>query len=158
MTGKVSFMRKYDRIIGLIWFVLGCGMAIEGIHLGLGKSSLPGIGFVPLLVGSSLGVCGLTLMLLVTLKGEQSDDKIWKGQNWKNLFLSIVSLFIYAFLMERLGFLITTFFFLFFLFKMTAPKKWLGPLLTSLLVAVSCYLIFSLWLNVSLPKGVFEIG
>jgi len=155
MTEKVSFMSKYDRIIGLIWFVLGSGMAIEGINLGLGKSHLPGIGFVPLLVGSSLGVCGLTLMLLVTLKGKQSDDKIWEGQNWKNLVLSILSLFIYAFLMESLGFLITTFFFLFFLFKLTAPKKWLGPLLTSLLVAVSCYLIFSLWLNVSLPKGLF---
>jgi putative tricarboxylic transport membrane protein len=158
MTWKVSFMSKYDRIIGLIWFILGSAMAIEGISLGLGKSSLPGIGFVPLLVGSSLGVCGLILMLLVTLKGKQSDDDIWKGQNWKNLVLSILSLFIYAFLMESLGFLITTFFFLFFLFKLTAPKKWLGPLLTSLLVSVSCYLIFSLWLNVSLPKGVFLTG
>jgi putative tricarboxylic transport membrane protein len=148
-------MTKYDRIIGLIWFVLGSGMAIEGISLGLGKSHLPGIGFVPFLVGSSLGVCGLILMLLVTLKGKQTDDKIWKGQNWKNLILPILSLFIYAFLMERLGFLITTFFFLFFLFKLTAPKKWLSPLLTSLLVAVSCYFIFSLWLNVPLPKGFF---
>jgi putative tricarboxylic transport membrane protein len=155
MTGKASFMRKYDRIFGLLWFVLGSGMAIEGINLGLGKSNLPGIGFVPLLVGSSLAVCGLTLMLLVTLKGEQCDDKIWEGQNWKNLVLSILSLFGYALLMESLGFLITTFFFLFFLFKLTAPKKWLAPLLTSLLVAVSCYLVFSLWLNVSLPKGFF---
>lgn len=148
-------MSKYDRIIGFIWFVLGSGMAIEGINLGLGKSSLPGIGFVPFLVGSSLGVCGLGLVLLVTLKGKRSDDKIWDVQSWKNLVLSILSLFVYAFLMDHLGFLLTTFFFLFFLFKLTASKKWLGPLLTSLLVTVSCYLIFSLWLNVSLPKGFF---
>ena len=151
-------MRKYDRIIGLIWFVLGSGMAIEGINLGLGKANLPGIGFVPLLVGTSLGACGLILMLLVTLKGQHSDDKIWKGQEWKNLVLPILSLFFYAFLMERLGFLITTFLFLFFLFKLTAPNKWLSPVFASFFVSLTCYFVFSLWLNVALPKGFFGIG
>lgn len=103
-------------------------------------------------------MCGLALMLLATLKRKEDDDKIWKGINWKHLLLPILSLFIYAFLMERLGFLITTFLFLFFFFKLTAPKRWLSPLFASLLIAVSCYFIFSLWLKVALPNGFWEIG
>jgi putative tricarboxylic transport membrane protein len=151
-------MGKYDRVIGIIWLVLGGAMAIEGLNLGLGKISLPGIGFVPFLVGSSLGVCGLVLMLLAILKAEEGDENTWKGPNWKNLILPISSLVIYALIMERLGFLITTFLFLFFLFKLTAPKKWLSPLLTALLISLSCYFIFSLWLKVSLPSGFLKIG
>ncbi len=150
-------MRRYDQIIGLIWFALGSGMAIQGINMGLGYSHLPGIGFMPCLVGSSLGLCGLILTIWVTLKEKENDDKIWEGQNWKNLVLSILSLFVYAFLMEGLGFLITTFLFQFFLLKLTAPKRWLRPLLSSLLIALCCYLIFSMWLKVSLPKGFLGI-
>jgi putative tricarboxylic transport membrane protein len=151
-------MGKYDRVIGMIWLVLGGAMAIEGFNLGLGKISRPGIGFVPFLVGSSLGLCGFVLMVWAFLKGEGADEVTWKGQNWKNLVLPVLSLVIYALIMERLGFLITTFLFLFFLFKLTAPKKWLSPLLTALLISVSCYFIFSLWLKVSLPSGFLKIG
>lgn len=150
-------MGRYDRIIGLIWFALGGGMAIEGINLGLGKSHLPGIGFMSFLVGSLLGLCGLILTIWVTLKEKENDDKIWEGQNWKNLVLPILSLFVYAFLMEDLGFLITTFLFQFFLLKLTAPKRWLSPLLSSLLIVLCCYLIFSVWLKVPLPKGFLGI-
>ncbi|MFH0813246.1 MAG: tripartite tricarboxylate transporter TctB family protein [Pseudomonadota bacterium] len=151
-------MRGYDRIIDWIWFAIGGGMAIEGINLGLGKSYLSGIGFVPFLIGSSLGVCGLILVALVTLKGKEDDDKIWAGLNWKNLVLPLLSLLIYALLMEHLGFLITTFLFQFFLLKLTAPKRWLSPVFTSLLIVFCCYFVFSLWLNVPLPKGILGIG
>jgi putative tricarboxylic transport membrane protein len=103
-------------------------------------------------------VCGLALTLLAVLQRKEGDDKIWKEQNWKNFVLPILSLLIYALILERLGFLITTYLFLFFLFKLTAPKKWLSPLLTALLISVSCYFIFSVWLKVSLPNGFLKIG
>ena len=151
-------MKRYDRIIGLIWFVMGGGMAIEGLHLGLGKSNLPGIGFVPFLVGSSLGVCGLALMVLVTLKGKTADKKIWEGQNWRNIVLPILALVLYAFLMEHLGFVITTFLFLLFLLKLTDPKRWLNPMLAAALISLCCYILFSVWLEVPLPKGFWTVG
>ncbi len=150
-------MRRYDQIIGLIWFALGSGMAIEGINLGLGNLNLPGTGFMSFLVGGTLGLCGLILTIWVSLKEKANEDKIWEGKNWKNLVFPILSLFVYAFLMEGLGFLITTFLFQFFLLKLTAPKRWLGPLLSSILIAICCYLIFSIGLKVTLPKGFFGI-
>jgi putative tricarboxylic transport membrane protein len=151
-------MKRYDQIIGLIWFALGSGMAIEAIHLGLGELHLPGIGFMPFLVGVSLGLFGFILTVLATVKGKRDDSKIWEGQNWKNVVLPLLALVIYVVLMEPLGFLPTTFLLQFFLLKLTAPKRWFVPMVTSLLIVFFCYLIFSLWLKIPLPKGLFRIG
>ncbi len=151
-------MGRYDRITGLIWFALGSGMAIEGIRLELGTLQLPGAGFMPFLVGSLLALSGLILTVWVTLKEKENDDQIWKWRNLKNLALPILSLFVYAFVMEDLGFLVTTFLFQFVMLKWTAPKRWLSPLLSSLLIALCCYLGFSVWLKVPLPRGLLGIG
>lgn len=150
-------MKRYDQIIGLIWFALGSAIAIEAVHLGLGGLHLPGIGFMAFLIGVSLGLGGFVLTVLATLKGKEG-DKIWAGQNWKNVVIPLVALFIYTTLMEPLGFLLTTFLLVFVLFKITAPKKWFSPLLTSVVVVFSCYLIFFVWLKVQLPKGIFGFG
>lgn len=151
-------MRRYDQITGLIWFAVGSGMAIEGIKLGLGKLQLPGVGFMPFLVGGVLGSCGFVLTILATLKEKGDGDEVWREQNWRNLVLPLLSLLFYVLLLESLGFLVTTFLFQFFLLKLTAPKSWLSPVLTSLLIAFCSYFIFSLWLKIPLPKGIWGIG
>lgn len=150
-------MSRYDQIIGVIWFALGIGMAIEGVNLGLGKASLPGIGFVPFVVGVSLGVCGVVLTVLVSI-AKKDIDASKKEQNWKFIIFAIFSLLIYASLLEEVGFLITTFLFMFFLLKMTSSKKWLIPFISALFIATVSFLIFSFWLSVSLPKGFWGIG
>jgi putative tricarboxylic transport membrane protein len=151
-------MKRCDQIVGFIWFALGSGMALEAIHLGLGELRLPGIGFMPFLVGVLLAVSGCVLTLFATLKGKEGDDKSWAGENWKNIILPLLALFIYIGLMEPLGFLLSTFLLIFFLFKMTAPKKWLAPLVTSGVIVFFSYLIFFVWLKVPLPKGFFGVG
>ncbi len=150
-------MKRYDQIMGLIWFVLGDAIAIEAVHLGLGGLDLPGIGFMAFLIGVSLGLSGLILTLSATFKGKEGHP-LSSGQNWKNVMITLLALFIYTFLMEPLGFLFTTFLLVFVLFKITAPKKWFSPLLTSAVVVFACYLIFFVWLKVSLPKGILGLG
>jgi putative tricarboxylic transport membrane protein len=150
-------MKRYDQIMGLIWFVLGSAIAIEALRLGVGEVRLPGIGFMPFLVGVFLGGFGFVLTLRAHLKGKEG-DRLWAGQNWKKVIVTLAALFIYISLMDPLGFLVSTFLLNFVLFKVTAPKKWFSPLLTSAAVVFSCYLIFFLWLKVPLPKGILELG
>jgi hypothetical protein len=57
--------------------------------------------------------------------------------------------------MDPLGFLLPTFLLMFFLFKITAPKKWFAPIVSSLITVFLSYFIFFLWLKIPLPKGVF---
>ncbi len=150
-------MKKNDRILGLIWFILGSAIAIEALRLGIGDVRLPGVGFMAFLIGVSLGLSGLLLTLWATFKGKV-ESKLFAGQNWKNVIITLLSLSFYIFVMEHLGFVLSTFLLLFVLFKITAPNKWFSPLLTSVVVVFSCYLIFIVWLKIPMPKGILQLG
>ncbi len=150
-------MKKNDRILGVIWFILGSAIAVEALRLGMGDVRRPGAGFMAFLIGTSLGVSGLLLTLWATLKGK-GGSKLFAGQNWKNVTITLLALVLYIFVMEPLGFFLSTFLLLFVLFKITAPNKWFSPLVTSVMVVFSCYLIFVVWLKIPLPKGVLPMG
>ena len=150
-------MRRPDQIVGLVWLALGIGIAVGALDLGLGELHMPGIGFMPFLVGVSLGISGLILLVAATAKGK-GDEQIWEGQRWNNVVLPVSALLAYIFLMEPLGFLISSFFLMFLLFKITAPGRFISPLVSSAAVVLLSYMIFFVWLKVSLPKGFLGLG
>ncbi len=154
-------MKSYDLVGGLIWLLLGISLCIGSIKLGLGELHNPGPGFMPFLSAAILGLWGAVLMFLSILKkldgGEKSNGRrIWVKENWKSFFFTLSALFGYGLLLEILGFLITTFAFLFFLFKLTEPKSWKIPLAVSGITTILSYLLFSVWLQGAFPKGVFR--
>ena len=73
-----------------------------------------------------------------------------------NPLLTVVILFGYILVLEPLGFLVTTFVSLLLLFKLSEPRKWVTPVLLSGVTAVLSYLVFSVWLQCQLPKGVLR--
>ena len=151
-------MKKYDQLMGLVWFALGVGIVIEAIRLELGQLNHPGPGFIAFLVGVSLGLSGLILTLLATSKREEARKKIWAGLDWRNIALIILALLSYVVFLDYLGFLLITFLFILCLIKLTDPKKWLGAFIFSITVTFFCYLVFSFWLKITLPRGFLGIG
>jgi len=159
-------MKKHDLLGGLIWLILGIGLCIESIKLKLisGGFHIPGPGFMPFLAGVLLGILGFILIFSSASKGlrkdeEVKDEKILMKKDWKNFlipFLNLLILFAYVLLLEPLGFLFSTFLFLFFLFKLSEPKKWLMPLVLSVSTVILSYLIFSVWLQCQFPRGIFR--
>jgi putative tricarboxylic transport membrane protein len=155
-------MKKYDLLGGLIWFMLGISLCIGSIKLKLGDLRMPGPGFMPFISGIFLGVFGLILTLSAIPKkfGEEEElngKKIWKEVNCGKLLLTLIFSFGYGFLLEPLGFLITTFIFLFFLFKLTQPKRWVMPLVLSVGSVVTSYLFFHIWLKCQFPMGILRL-
>lgn len=150
-------MGRSEQIVALIWLALGIGIAVGALDLGLGELHMPGIGFMPFLIGVSLGVSGLILLIAATAKGK-GEERIWQGQRWENVVLPVSALLAYIFLMEPLGFLISSFLLMFLLFKTTAPGKFISPLASSAVVVFLSYMIFFVWLKVSLPKGFLGLG
>ncbi len=76
--------------------------------------------------------------------------------NWRKSLtplLTLMTLLAYILLLEPLGFVLTTFVCLLLLFKLSEPRKWLMPMVLSGVTAVLSYLIFSVWLQSSFPKG-----
>lgn len=153
--------KRYDQVSGLLWIALGIGLSIESIKLGLGTIHNPGSGFAPFLMGGLLGLFGLILTSCATLErldksGDIREVSVIKGFN--KGFLSLIFLFMYTLLLETLGFIVATSLLLFLLLKILEPKKWVGPIFISLLGVALSYLIFHVWLRISFPRGILNIG
>ncbi len=157
-------MNKRDRVGGLIWLGLGIALCIESIELGLGKIRHPGAGFLPFLSGVLLAILGVSLSLSDLSKGSGEEvgvkgEKIWEIGYWKGYglpFLSLLSLLGYILVLNVLGFLLTTFLWLFFLFKLGDPRRWLMPLTSAVSTVIISYLVFGVWLQLQLPKGIIR--
>lgn len=158
-------MRKYDLVGGFFWVILGIGLCAESIKLKiiLRELNTPGGGFMPFLAGALLVALGFILIFSSLSKGlrkyeEGKDEKMLVKKDWKKFlvpFLNLLSIIVYILLLESLGFIFTTFLILFFLFKISEPKKWLMPLGLSVSTAILSYLVFSVWLQCQFPKGIF---
>lgn len=158
--------RKHDVVGGLIWVILGICLCVESIKLKiiLGGFHIPGAGFMPFLAGTLLGILGFILIFCGTFKGLRKDkevkvEKIFVKNNWKhflNPLLNLLILIAYVLLLEPLGFLLTTFLFLFLLLKLSMPKQWLVPLVLSISAVIISHLVFSIWLQCHFPRGIFR--
>ena len=147
-----------DRMGGLIWLALGIGVCLMSVPLKFGRLQQPGPGFMPFFSGIVLGTFGLILTFSSHVKGQTggggiSDQKDSGKRNIGKLFLTSLALFSYILLFQPLGFFFTTFLFLFFLFKLAEPQKWVMPSVLSGGAVMLGYLIFSIWLKSQLPKG-----
>ncbi len=156
-------VKKTSRQIeGLVWAGLGLAICIGSFHLGMGTLQSPGAGFASFLGGVLLGAFGL--ILTVYSRWEKSSlmgpppARTFSSEKLKQPLLALVVLFSYPLLLKVFGFILSTFLFLFFLFKAMEPRKWFPLVLISLGGSLACYLVFQVWLRVSFPKGILGIG
>ena len=107
----------------------------------------------------SFVILGLSLSLLVrtVIKG-----RIQLGGIGSPLVKSLVKispvlllLSLYAIFIDTLGFLTVTFLLIFLLLEVTYRQKWWVSLVTALAGSLGSYLIFQVWLQSQLPKGLF---
>lgn len=153
-------MRKSDLTSGLIWFIGGLFFCMGSIQSGVGSLAKPGPGFTPFISGALLGLCGFILAVSSILEGLKVKEKLGreelgpKESRKAPLLVLLLAMFGYGLLMEPLGFAVTTFIFLFLLFKLAEPRAWLMPLILSVLTVSLSYLIFSTWLRFPFPRGI----
>lgn len=154
-------MKKYRGADGVIWVFLGTAICIGSVHLGLGSFGAPGAGFLPFLSGALMAVFGFVHLFCSAFSPaeggeERADGGTAAPAGWKRLvnpLLVVLVLLAYILLLDQLGFLLTTFACLLALFKLSEPRKWLKPLTFSAGTALLSYLLFSVWLQCQLPKG-----
>jgi len=157
-------MEKLDRVSAFIWIIVGIFFLIGGIKYNVGNFHNPDAGFFPILAGSLLSLLG-SILIFSTFSKEQEEERNEKAKErnilgkeaWKTSYipsLTLLILFLYTFLLEVLGFILTTLLCLFLLFRLTNPKRWLMPLILSVSAIILSHLIFSVWLKCQLPRGV----
>jgi putative tricarboxylic transport membrane protein len=130
--------------------------SIYSTNLGLGSLREPGPGLFPFLM--SLLLISFSLILFIqSLTGREGSDTgavFWPGMaGAKRILFVLIGLFVYVFILEYLGYLLSTFLLVFFLMKFVEPQKWTTTFLGAFLIAFLSYLIFERWLRANLPSG-----
>jgi len=148
-------MIRADRISAIFWLCFAVLVIIQSYHLGLGTLHKPGPGFLFFWVNIVLGIMSLIVLIRawVSKKEEGPQPAIFGGQNVSKIVSVLISLFLYAILMELVGFILITLLFFIFILKIIEKKGWFYTAFVSIVVTVISYLIFETWLQSQLPKG-----
>lgn len=150
-------MNLFDRISSIFCFFLGLAVLAKGLRLGLRVNIDMGPGFFPLVAGGILSFLSMILFIQSLIKKETSVQRVTFWNNpygWKLVLLTILSISTYPFILNHVGFLLSTFLLIFFLFLVIARHKWWAAGIGGIITAAMVYLIFEIWLKANLPKGI----
>ena len=142
---------RNDLRSGFFFFGLSLVLMWESLRVELGTFMEPGSGFLSFGVGLALFVLSAVLIF--------RGWSVRKAQkpHARRVVLAIASLFIYSLVLNMLGFVVATFFFVGVLFQLGQPRQWWYLIGMSAVVTFMAYLIFGVFLHVYFPKGVLGI-
>lgn len=153
-------MRQHDIISSLLLCLVGAAFAWGGFHLGFGALNAPGAGFIPVLIGGLLSLLSVVLLLITAAKHPAQPETGSRAAktHWRNVVPALISLILYILLLNPLGYVVTTCFFLLYLLKFIGGKRWGASIAISVMASVASYLVFKVLLEVRLPAGMFHLG
>lgn len=137
----------------LFWVTAGLLACYGAMQLGLGSVTEPGPGFIFFWSGLILAVLSLTVFADSVRSSTETPPEM-SELNWAKIALVLLSLLLYAFFLERLGFVLTTFILVSFLLGCVEGASWFRSLGVACAAALASYAMFELWLKIRLPKGI----
>ena len=118
----------------------------------MGRFRHPGPGFLPF--GLSIVLTLLSIVLIRTRRKKgATPTPFWPQRIWLRPLLGLAFLILYALLIGKLGFPLTSLIFLLIWLGVIERVRGLTMVSVSILVTVALYLIFGLFLEVPLPRG-----
>ncbi len=136
---------KFDRIASVVFLALGILVVVESQKISesaygsqIGPSTFPiGLGIILILLSVLLFIETIRHRATYNIVGEKEDIK---SPNYKNFFIIFIAALGYVLLLDKLGYLITTFVFLVIGFQTLERGKWISTILVA--AAFSCIIYF----------------
>ena len=151
-------MAKKDLWSSLFWILCGILIVVGALRLPLGEPQNPGPGFLPLSVGGLMVLLATALLWRSLRKGEDSrTNRTAKPESLQKLIGTFLAIILYVPVFPRLGFTLTTIPLMVFLFKYIGEMGWKMSLAGGILISLSLYFIFKVWLQVQFPVGLWGI-
>lgn len=140
-----------SRVDTLFMLAFGLFALWQSIQLPLGSFKAPGPGFFP--VGLSLVIVLISLTLLVRnpKKSVHNTEETYMGV--RKMILTFSGLVAYAFLLELLGFVISTFGLTFFLLWVVQKARWPISIFLAATTTLLSRVVFESFLGVPFPRG-----
>ena len=145
-----------DHISSLIWFFLGVYVSYESTSYDVGSLTDPGPGF--LLFYSGMGLAGLSCLVFISQiikRDSASLFDLWDDVPWLKPALCFLSLVLYTLLINHLGFFLTAFLLMSYLFTIGRSNRKFIALPIALVTVLIAYLVFVVLLESQQPSGDF---
>lgn len=153
-------MRRYQTWAAAFLFLAGLLATLEARKLNLGEFGRPGPGFFPFYLALIFTIVSLALIFrsLRSAASEQTPpQRFTQTGRAEKVVAVLLGLMVYAFALDWLGFLLSTFILMLFLFKAIDPLAWPSAIGGSLATALLSYVVFKIWLQISLPAGLLGL-
>jgi hypothetical protein len=141
-----------DRAGSLFWLCVAVAVAVASFRMGLGTIRTPSIGFMPFGAAVLLGLLSIVSFFQARERAEKTAP-FFRGTFWIRVTLVFAALLVYAQTIPLLGYNITTFLLMTFLFWVVERQKAWKVVTYALLTTVITYYVFSKWLNCQFPVG-----
>ena len=154
-------MKKRDLVSSLFFLVIGILFIIGSFSYSIWDRYGPGPGLFPLLLGIIFSILSFLLFIVSSLRKEHKEDELIETDSL-NIFaihktiIYLCLLFGFYFLFNRLGFLLTIFFFMTGTLILFSKRSLKLSLSISVLTSLLTYFIFVRLLGVQLPEGILE--
>lgn len=142
--------KKFDRIAGVAFLIIGILFLVESQRI---SDSAYGSSVGPKIFPMSLGIIliALSIRLLYETfkyKVEESEKEILQ---YKKFFIIFGSAILYAFFLEKVGYVLSTFLFLLIAFQTMERGKTVSSVVIAAVFSLGIYYLFSELLGGSLP-------
>jgi divalent metal cation (Fe/Co/Zn/Cd) transporter len=143
-------MKVSDICSSIFLMALGIFVAWQSVKLTVGGIHAPGPGFFPFYL--SILLILVAVVILVQGLREKPEEQEAAPRKMR-LVVTLIGIFIYPFLLEWLGYIVTTFLLMAVIIKMMTEKAWwFAPALAGI-ISLFSYIMFKIWLQVLLPPG-----
>jgi len=150
-------MRRLELAKGIFFLLFSFLVCYEAFCLPLGSFRKPGAGFFPLFLGIILGLLSLIFVLIKTFGQTDRINPLRSQKAGKRVSVTLGVLILYGVLFPLMGYLLSTFFLVFYFLRIAYPKRWLFCTILSVMISVLFYFGFQTMLRIHLPEGIFGI-
>jgi putative tricarboxylic transport membrane protein len=151
-------MRRPTIAASLILAGLAGLILFEASRLAFGSIRVPQTGFFPSVLATLLLFFSIALLVQTRRQdGGENRDEPLKSEAWIRIGITLAAMLGFALVLEKLGFLLSTFTVMILLLRVIEPQKWPRVIAVALVTALVSYFLFARLLNIPLPAGVLEI-
>jgi putative tricarboxylic transport membrane protein len=147
-------MRRSNLLVSLILVGLSGIILVEASKLTFGSIRTPQTAFFPAILAFLLLLFSLVLLSQVFGQPDAANrDQAITAEGWTRIGATLGTLIGFALVLERLGFLLSTFLLMILLLRAIEPQKWSVVIIVALSTSLVSYFIFAWLLNIPLPTG-----
>jgi putative tricarboxylic transport membrane protein len=141
-----------DRLVALPWIAVGAWLVYAGRDLGIGSARDPGPGAFFFWLGFVVAIAAGWQLLASVRASTPMQQRIHAALD-RRAMLAVAATAFYAFILEPVGFVLSTCLFLFALTQLLRPGRLLNSALFAVLAAIASYGFFRHLLGTQLPAG-----